>query len=191
MANRDLTPWRSGGALGSPGWDPFTSFRREMDRLFDDFFTPAEPRSFAGGQTARMWPSIDVDESPDAYKVTAELPGIDPKDVNIELKDNVLTLSGEKREEKKEGEEGGQRYYAERTWGRFQRSIPLPSEVDPDQCDASFRDGLLSVTLRKNPKARDQARRIEVRPHGQGQSGSEAQAGQASGQPGSSSPSPG
>ncbi|MFC3079598.1 Hsp20/alpha crystallin family protein [Phenylobacterium terrae] len=164
MANRDLSPWRSGGQLGRPGFDPFTSFRQEMDRLFDDFFAPAEARSFAGptAATGAAWPRLDVNETPEAYKVCAELPGVDPKDVNIELKDNALTLSGEKRDERRE--EDGDRFYTERSYGRFQRTIPLPAEVDPDRCEANFKDGLLTVTLAKNPQARDQARRIEIKP---------------------------
>jgi HSP20 family protein len=170
MANSDLSPWRSGGQLGRSGMDPFTSFRHEMDRLFDDFFSPAEARSFgrpaaaSAGGMGGAWPSLDVSETPEAYKVCAELPGLDPEDVQIELKDNALTLSGEKRDERRE--EDGDRFYAERAYGRFRRTIPLPAEVDPDKCDASFKDGLLTVTLAKNPQARDQARKIEIKPQG-------------------------
>ena len=81
MANRELRPW-TGGALTPFGRDPFSSFRREVDRLFDDFFTPAEPRSFAGqAGTLPLFPSLDVEETAQAYLVTAELPGLEAKDV--------------------------------------------------------------------------------------------------------------
>lgn len=165
MPNRDLSPWRPGGLLGRPDLDPFSSFRQEMGRMFDDFFAPAEPRSFgrpAMGFMGVAWPSLDISETPDAYKVCAELPGMDPKDVQIELKDNALTLSGEKSDERRE--EDGDRFWAERSWGRFHRTIPLPTEVDPDRCEASFKDGVLTVMLTKNPAARDKTRKIEIKP---------------------------
>ncbi|HKR88903.1 MAG TPA: Hsp20/alpha crystallin family protein [Phenylobacterium sp.] len=162
MANRDLTPWRA--AAPTPfGRDPFMNFRREMDRLFDDFFAPAEPRSFGGGATAQsmVMPSIDVHETDQAYTISAELPGIDPKDVELDLRDNALTLRGEKRSEKKE-EDGGRRY-SERSFGRFERTIPLAAEVDADNIEARFENGLLKVMLPKNAKARDKTRRIEIK----------------------------
>lgn len=159
MANRDLTPWSGGRGLTPFGRDPFTTFRQQMDRLFDDFFAPAEPRSFGAAQAA--WPSLDVDETAQAYTVTAELPGLEQKDVELSLRDNVLTISGEKREEKKE--ENGGRTWSERSFGRFQRTVPLAAEVDADKVEASFRNGVLVVTLPKNPKAQDQTRRIEIK----------------------------
>jgi HSP20 family protein len=162
MPNRDLTPWSGQRGLSPLGGDPFVSFRREMDRLFDDFFSPAEPRSFAAPAAGGIWPSLDVRETDQAYVVSAELPGLEQKDVELNLRDNVLTISGEKRQEHKE-EDGG-RTYAERTYGRFQRSIPFDGEVDPDKVDATFKNGVLNVTLPKNPKAQDQARRIEIKP---------------------------
>lgn len=162
MANRDLTPWRA--AAPSPlGRDPFMNFRREMDRLFDDFFAPAEPRSFGGGAVAQsmVMPSIDVHETDQAYTVSAELPGIDPKDVELDLRDNALTLRGEKRSERKEEDAG--RRYSERSFGRFERTIPLAAEVDADNIEARFENGVLKVMLPKNPKARDKTRRIEIK----------------------------
>lgn len=177
MANRDLTPWR-GGAPSLFGRDPFMNFRREMDRLFDDFFTPGEPRSFAAPalSQAGLMPSLDVDETEQAYTVSAELPGIDPKDVELDLRDNALTLRGEKRSERKE-EDGGRRY-SERSFGRFERTIPFASEVDADRIEASFENGLLKVTLPKNAKARDKTRRIEIK-------GASASAASGGGAPGS------
>ena len=168
MANRDLSPWSRGTGL-SPlgGRDPFGSFRREMDRLFDDFFAPVEGRSFAGqpatrngGAMAALWPSLDVDETDQAYVVTAELPGLDAKDVQLDLKDNALTLSGEKRSEHKE--ENGGRRYSERSFGRFERTIPFPAEIDADKVEARCANGVLTITLPKNAPARDQARRIQI-----------------------------
>jgi len=165
MANRDLTPYASGRTGLTPfARDPFSSFRREMDRLFDDFFAPAETRSFAGGGNGGVGisPSIDLDETEKVFELTAELPGLDQKDVELALRDNAIVLSGEKRQERQEGE-GGRRW-SERSFGRFERVIPLPEEVDADKVAATFRNGVLKVTLPKNPKAQDKTRRIEIRP---------------------------
>jgi HSP20 family protein len=162
MANRDLTPWTGGRGLSPFGRDPFTSFRHEMDRLFDDFFAPAEQRSFGGNGGGLLRPSVDVAESDQAYTVTAELPGLEQKDVELNLRDNALTLSGEKRQETSESDGG--RSYTERSFGRFERVIPLPEEVDADRVAATFKNGVLKVTLPKNPKAQEKARRIEIKP---------------------------
>ena len=162
MVNRDLTPWTGGRGLTPFGRDPFTSFRREVDRLFDDFFAPtAETRSF-GGNGGTLVPSVDVRETDQAYKVTAELPGLEQKDVELNLRDNALILSGEKRQETTDNEGG--RSYTERTFGRFERVVPLGDEIDADHVEATFKNGVLNVTLPKNPKARDKARRIEIKP---------------------------
>ena len=162
MANRELTPWTGGRGLAPFGRDPFTSFRHEMDRLFDDFFAPAEPRSFGGNGGALLRPSVDVAETEQAYTVTAELPGLEQKDVELNLRDNALILSGEKRQESHD--ENGGRTYTERSFGRFERVIPLPEEVDADRVEANFKNGVLKVTLPKNPKAQDKTRRIEIKP---------------------------
>ena len=161
MANRDLTPWTGGRGLSPFGRDPFTSFRREMDRLFDDFFVPTEHRSFVG-DSATLRPSVEVAETDQAYTVTAELPGLEQKDVELNLRDNALILTGEKRKETSQDTAGLS--YTERSYGRFERVLPFGEEVDPDHVEAKFKNGVLIVTLPKNPKAKEKARRIEIRP---------------------------
>jgi HSP20 family protein len=84
------------------------------------------------------------------------------KDVEVGLRDNVLTLTGEKRQEHKEGDGG--RAYVERSYGRFERAIPLDLEVDADKVEATFKNGVLTVSLPKNPQARDKTRKIEIKP---------------------------
>jgi HSP20 family protein len=163
MQNRDLTPWTGGGRLTRYADDPFISFRRQVDRLFDDFLMPfngGEPRSFAAIQGA-VHPSIEVRDTEKAYEVAAELPGLEQKDLQLELKDNMLVISGEKRAEQKQ--EDGARRWSERTYGRFERAIPLDAEVQADKVDARFKNGVLHVTLPKDPRARDKSRRIEVK----------------------------
>jgi HSP20 family protein len=164
MANRDLAPWGRSRGISPLTRDPFTSFRREVDRLFDDFFNPAEARSFGSppALAAAVWPSLDVDETEQGYRVTAELPGLDLGDVQLNLSDNVLTISGEKRSETRD-EKGG-RTYSERSYGRFQRAIPLDAEIDADKVEARFKNGVLTVELPKNPRAQDKTRKIDIKP---------------------------
>ncbi len=161
MANRMPAPWSGSRGLSPSGQDPLGIFRREMDRLFDDFLSPAELRSFAPPRAMGVWPSIDVEETNQAYIVTAEVPGLDEKDIELSLRDNLLTISGEKREERQE-EKGG-RAYAERFYGQFRRAIPFDTEVDPDKVDAKFKNGVLTVTLPKSKKAQADARRIDIK----------------------------
>lgn len=162
MAERELAPWTGARALTPFTRDPFTSFRREMDRLFDDFFTPAEPRSFAARLGAGIIPSVDIEETAEGYNVSAELPGLEQKDVQLTLRDNLLTISGEKREE--QTEKKGSRTYAERSFGRFERVIPLDAEIDADKVEAKFKNGVLTVNLPRSAKAQEKSHRIEVRP---------------------------
>ena len=165
MAERELTPWSGSRGLTPFGRDPFfTSFRREMDRLFDDFFTPtaAEPRSFAARVSRGGFPNIDVEETKTGYKVTAELPGLEQKDVEISLRDNALLISGEKRDEHTEAQ--GSRTWAERSFGRFERVIPLDAEIEAEKVEAKFKNGVLTIELPRSAKAQDKTRRIEVKP---------------------------
>ena len=162
MANRPLGPWTGARGLTPLGLGPFGSFRREMDRLFDDFFTPAEGRSFAPAVAGEsLWPRIDVEETDQAYIVTAEVPGLDEKGIDLSLRENLLTISGEKREERSDQKRGAA--YAERFYGQFKRTIPFEVEVDEDKVDAKFKNGVLTVSLPKSQKSEAKVRRIEVK----------------------------
>jgi len=144
------------------GDHPMDALQREMHRLFDDFFR--SPATFGGGTQwpfAAATPRIDMSESEQEYEVTAELPGLDEKDVELTLADNVLTISGQKKAER---EEKDRNYYlSERSFGSFRRAIPLPTEVEEDRVEAQFKNGVLTVHLPKSPEARSRTRRIEVR----------------------------
>jgi HSP20 family protein len=128
---------------------PFISLRREMDRLLDRFWEPEFPELRSLGE----WnPALDVSETKDAVVVKAEVPGMDPKEIQVTLQDQTLAISGErKREEEKKDEHY---YRLERSFGTFARSIRLPVPVDPAKVNANFRNGLLTVTLLKTPGAR-------------------------------------
>jgi HSP20 family protein len=135
---RALTPWTGMG-----------SFKKEMDRLFDRFLEPAWTEMPALGE----WePKVDVAETKDAITVKAEVPGVEQKDVSISLQDNVLTIKGEKEEEK---EEKDKRYHrVERSYGAFARVMRLPAAVDASKAAASFKDGVITITLPKAPEAK-------------------------------------
>jgi len=137
---------------------PVARLRREMDDLFRDFFQdwnwPLEP---AGEGT--WWPDLDLAERDDALLVTAELPGIDPGDIDISVKDGTLSITGEKKQAEEEQKENY--YRAERRYGRFRRDIPLPASVDPDKVDAKYENGVLRVTMPKSEQARP--KRIPVK----------------------------
>ena len=161
MAVRDLIPWgRSGSSAPTrygEGADPFVTLRREMDRLFDDAFRGFGVPSLGFGRNGG-WPSLEVSETEKDVKVTAELAGLDEKDVEVLLAEGVLTIRGEK---KSETEDKG-RHFSERYYGRFERRVALPAEVDEDKVQASFENGVLTVTMPKSAKAQERVKRIPL-----------------------------
>ena len=149
MAEKELTPWRPFGELGS--------LRREMDRLWDSFFGE---RPLARAWEREWAPSLDVSETKDNFVVKAEVPGIDAKDIDISLTGDVLTIKGEKKQEKEEKEEDY--HLVERSYGAFSRSIRLPAEVESTKIRASYKNGILRVTLPKSEKVKAKEVRITV-----------------------------
>jgi HSP20 family protein len=142
------------------GDDPFAAMRREMDRLFDEMGRGGWPGRGAGPAT--LAPRVDVKETEQAIEVHAELPGVAEKDIELQLADGVLTLRGEKRQEREEKDKGF--YLAERSYGSFLRQIPLPVEIEADKVEARFDKGVLSVVLPKAAPAAGRTRRIEIKP---------------------------
>lgn len=130
----------------------FWGFGSDLDRVFDAALGAAPSMS---GWT----PAVDVSESTDAYTVTAELPGLDPKEVEITVENGVMSISGEKQDAFENTETSG-RHVVERRYGRFQRNFSLPRSVDADKVEAHFENGLLTVTLPKAEKAKP--RRIKI-----------------------------
>jgi HSP20 family protein len=145
MAITDLIPWRR-QEPARRGENELTAFERDMDRLFERFFRGSTLAPF-GESWGTFSPSVDVVETNDQIKVSAELPGLDDGDIEVSLDRGVLTISGEKSEEHKEERENY--YRAERTYGSFRRSIPLPAEVNEDEVEAVFQNGVLTITLPK------------------------------------------
>src|SRR5215210_1420399 len=159
MAPRDLISWgRDQPSVPSRRGEevsPFLTLHREMNRLFDDVFNNFGAPSLVGRMPA--WPSVEVVQSDTDVRIAAELPGLDGKDVEV-LVDDVLTIRGEKRSETEDQE----RRFSERTYGRFERVIPLPFAVEEDKAEASYHNGVLTVTLPKSEKAQDKAKRIAI-----------------------------
>jgi HSP20 family protein len=128
-------------------WRPFFGplFGREGRSVLDELWgRPGSGRGFA--------PSVDVSEDDGNFIVTAELPGIQREDVNVELEDDVLTIRGEKRSEREEKKE--KRRFVERSYGTFSRSFTLPANADPERVNAAFKDGVLTVTIGKRPETK-------------------------------------
>jgi HSP20 family protein len=141
--------------------DPFLSLHREINRLFDDTLRGWSGPAAGNGGTF-VAPSIDVKETEAAVEITAELPGVDEKDVEVHLAEGVLTIRGEKKSERESKDEKAGYHLTERSYGSFSRSFELPYPVEPDKVSASFERGVLKVTLPKPPEAEKRARKIPV-----------------------------
>lgn len=172
---------RRGGLFDSP-LEPLAHLREEMDRLFDDvtsswpwggrrrrhgmsepFRGMMEPfRGFGAGWGAGV-AAFDVVDKEKEIQIRADLPGLDEKDIEVRLSDGILTVQGEKKEETEEGEKGTSYYLSERRYGAFQRSFRVPEGVDVETVDASFKKGVLTITLPKTKEAQERVKKIEVK----------------------------
>lgn len=137
--------------------EPFTQLRTEVDRLFESF--PFRMPALKLGRFAAAAPAIEMTETDKSYKITAELPGLEPEDVDVSVDNGILRITGEKKESREETERGFR--LSERTYGSFERMISLPSAADPSQVDAKFKNGVLTVSVAKDRQA-SSARRIKV-----------------------------
>ncbi len=143
---KELTPFRE-----------FERMRREMDRLWDSFFE----RRPAGTEDERDFlPALDLAETANELVVKCEVPGLEPKDIDISLSDGMLTIKGEKKQEREEKE--ADYHLVERSYGSFTRSIQLPKDVQGDKISASYKNGLLKITLPKSEEAKKKEIKIEV-----------------------------
>lgn len=141
-------------------WRPFrevSRLRREMDHLWDDFFGPG--RRALQPLEAEWVPVVDVSETADKVVVKAEVPGIDAKDINISVSGDVLTIKGEKKTEREEKEENY--HLVERSYGSFSRSLTLPAAADVDKIEASYQNGVLTVTCPKKEEVKPKT--IEIK----------------------------
>jgi HSP20 family protein len=153
-------------------WHPFESLRRDVDRLFENFDRDLWRSPFGRSvfDIAPNWrgelksaaaPAVDIVEKDNAYEVTAELPGMDEKNIEVKFGSGGLTIKGEKEEEKEEKRKGY--HLHERRFGSFERYFAVPEGVDADKIEASFKKGVLTVTLPKKPEAQKPAKKIDVK----------------------------
>lgn len=148
----DLMPWRNGREAGA-----LSSLRREFNDMFDRFWSGAlEPMQFG-----KWTPAVDISETGESVLVQAEVPGLEPAEIDVSLEGNVLTIRGEKKDQR---EEKGENFHrVERQYGTFIRSIQLPTEVVADQVTASFKNGVLEVRLPKSEEAKPKRVAIDVK----------------------------
>jgi HSP20 family protein len=142
--------------------DPVMAIQNEMNRMFDHFFDDTfDLLPFRGERLQAFLPKVDVSETDKEIKVTAELPGMDEKDIEIRLDHENLVITGEK---KAESEDKGKNYHRiERSYGSFERVIPLDTEIDPEKIEAVFQKGVLNVTLPKPASTASKTRKIEIK----------------------------
>jgi len=169
---RDMIPWRrkrDGGKLlrqERSEENPVMELHREMNRLFEEFFGDLETglawpgstglRSKAGTGTVR----VDVSENDKEIRVTADVPGMEEKDIDVELSDNLLTIRGEKVQERDEKKDDY--HLVERSYGSFERSIPLPGGLEEEKAKANFKNGVLSITVPKSAEAKANRKQIPI-----------------------------
>lgn len=167
MAISDIVPFRWGGLRRIDDDRTFDTFRTEMeafhrniDRAFGNIFSG--PSLLSDVWASRdVVPNVDMTEDDKSFNVTVELPGMDEKDVAVSVADRVLTIRGEKKEEKEKKDKDV--YRRERAYGSFRRVMELPADVDAEKIDASFRKGVLTVALPKSKEAQAKVKQIPVK----------------------------
>lgn len=154
MPSRFLTPFAGRGMLAR---DPFLDLHREVNRLFDDSFRSMRDVGGNGGAAMTLNPRVDVAQTSDGWEISAELPGVSQDDIDLRLDGDVLTISGEKRDERKDEKNR----LVERSYGSFTRSFQLPFAPDPEKVTADCDRGVLTIKLPKGAE-KDQSRRIAI-----------------------------
>jgi len=139
----------------------FGSLHNEIDKVFHDFTQSVGSTNQRGNDNPLMSPVINVAETDQALELTAELPGVDQKDVDVTVLDNRLTIQAEKKIE--EEDKSKDYHVVERSYGKFARSLSLPFNVDPDKIDAQFKNGILTVTLPKPPEVAAKTHKVKVK----------------------------
>jgi HSP20 family protein len=159
-----MIPWNRGQDVTmrrGEEMNPFLTLHREMNRLFDDIFQGFGRMPFRGGgvfEGTTGWPNLEVNETDKEVRVTAELPGLDQKDIDVQIANGVLAIKGERKTETEDKD----RRFSERFYGRFERRIPI-EDVEQDAVTATFKNGLLTVTLPKSEKAQSKVKRIPLK----------------------------
>lgn len=143
-------------------WNPFQEFEDLLERYSESGGRKLRQAGNSEMTIADWAPSVDIDEEEDKYVIKADLPGVDKKDIQVNLENGVLSIRGEKNVEKESGEKGSKRHRTERFHGSFARSFNLPTEVKADKVEASYRDGVLNLVIPKAEEAKPRAIDIKV-----------------------------
>jgi HSP20 family protein len=164
MTVRDLLPFGKNVPV-TRGSNPIVAFQDEVNKLFNDFFGEMSFPSWGHLSTTEssfaINPAVDVSETDKEFKVSAELPGIDVKDVQIQAAEGYVTIKGEKKAERKEEREGY--FRQERSYGSFQRVIALPDTANLDKAEANFKHGILTLSIPKKAGVQSKERKIEIK----------------------------
>lgn len=161
MQIKDLIPWARKDHAPDPkseDHNPITTLQREMNRVFDGFRSRLGEVDWPWGNGEAK---SDVVETEDTVEVSIELPGMDMKDIEVTVRDDMLTVKGEKKIERQEEKKGY--YLSERSYGAIYRTIPLPPGVDGEKAEASFKNGVLTIKLPQTPEAKAKVKQIEVK----------------------------
>jgi HSP20 family protein len=168
MSIRDLLPLSRGKRdmtvrpeRTNPLANPLGSLQLDINQAFADFWRAFDLPALGGGEPGATAPKVDVRETDREVEVTAELPGMDEADIDVSVADGVLTIRGERKEERETKDKDYVR--RERNFGRIERIVPLPAGLDPNAATAKFKNGVLTVTIAKTAEARDAVKRIAVR----------------------------
>jgi HSP20 family protein len=148
MTDNRLIPW---GFPRRGVFEPFGTLQQEVNRLFDDMWRGFEPAGTPAATSPTFAPRMDVSETPDAYRIALELPGIEDKDVEVSVSDEVLTVKGEKKLEAEKQQ--GTLHITERSFGSFRRQLRLPADAAADRIEARFDKGVLAITVPREKEA--------------------------------------
>lgn len=141
--------------------NPWSLIRDEMWDLFDRFSNDSDS-SLLSTTSKQFVPKVEVKDNDKAYQVCVEVPGMTDKDLNVTLKDNILVIEGEKKNETKEEDKRKGFYHSEFSYGSFYRAIPLNDDANPDEVSADYKDGILTIDVAKRPGQKATAKRIEI-----------------------------
>ena len=158
---KSMIPWNKKSLIKKGGANPLESLHQDINRVFENFFTGEWPLEGISGQDKMMLlPEFDVTENDKVVELTAELAGVEEKDLDVSVDGNILTVKGEKKEEVKE--EKKDYCLSERRFGSFERSFTLPEGLNLDKVEASFKNGVLKIDLPKNPEAKTHHKKIKL-----------------------------
>lgn len=152
--------WRKNDTQTQVSEHPFLSLQREMNRVFDDFFRGFDLEPFGRSGNWSFEPSLDVWEDDKNIHVKAELPGMDEKNIELNLQENILSIRGEKKDEREDKKDGY--FYRESRYGSFSRTVPLPEGIDAQRVEAKFNKGVLTVTIPK-PEGAATGKKIPIK----------------------------